>query len=106
MRGVVNRGFTPRRIAELEPRVAEIVAGCMRGLRAKPRFDLVQELSIPLPVTVISEMLGIEVERREQFKRWSDAVVERATGEGRHDPFQTPATRSGAAARNITASAR
>ncbi len=89
MRSVVNRGFTPRRIAALEPRVRELAADCVRALRGVPRFDLVQALSVPLPVTVISEMLGVEPARREQFKHWSDAIIERATGAGRDDPFQS-----------------
>src|SRR5262249_26827317 len=37
--------------------------------------DLVPMLSVPLPIIVIAEMLGIEVERQADFKRWSDAIV-------------------------------
>jgi cytochrome P450 len=47
----------------------------------------VRDLAIPLPVTVIAEMLGIEPERRHDFKRWSDIVIDNATGAGRADPF-------------------
>jgi cytochrome P450 len=88
MRGVVNRGFTPRRIAALEGRVREIAEDCVAKLRGASGFDLVRELSMPLPVTVIAELLGVEASRRDEFKHWSDAIVERATGAGRADPFQ------------------
>ncbi|HXX47835.1 MAG TPA: hypothetical protein VEN47_06390, partial [Myxococcota bacterium] len=68
LRAVVNRGFTPRRIAELEPRVREIARACIADVRAKGELDLVRDLAIPLPVTVISELLGVDPERRADFK--------------------------------------
>ena len=87
LRDVVNRGFTPRRIADWEPRIREIVARQAAGLRAGGTFDVVADLAIPLPVTIIAEMLGVEPERRADFKRWSDAIIEAATGSGRVKPF-------------------
>ncbi len=87
MRAIVNRGFTPRRIASREKRVREIVEECVGRIDRLPRFDLVEELAVPLPVTVISEMLGIEPERRADFKHWSDAIIWNATGPGRLSPY-------------------
>jgi len=86
LRAIVNRGFTPRQIGEWEKRAREIVAACMAGLHSGS-FDVVRDLAIPLPVTVIAEMLGIEPERRHDFKRWSDVVIDNATGAGRANPF-------------------
>jgi cytochrome P450 len=86
LRAIVNRGFTPRQIAAWEQRAREIVTDCIAGLRAG-EFDVVQGLAVPLPVTLIAEMLGIEPERRHDFKRWSDTVIDNATGAGRADPF-------------------
>jgi cytochrome P450 len=83
----VNRGFTPRRIAAWEPRIRALVDEQMAALRRGERFDLVRDLAIPLPVTVIAEMLGVEPERRHDFKRWSNSIVEGATGRGRSRPF-------------------
>jgi len=87
MRAIVNRGFTPRRIAAWEARARELVAESIAKLRAGDRFELVEDLAIPLPVNVIAEMLGVEPSRRADFKRWSDTIVESATGPGRGDPF-------------------
>jgi len=87
LRSIVNRGFTPRRIQEWEPRVREVVAQCMAKLHRGEPFDLVRDLAVPLPVTLIAEMLGVEPERRADFKRWSDAVIWQATGEGRQHQF-------------------
>jgi cytochrome P450 len=83
MRAVVNRGFTPRRISALEPRMREIVDGCMAKLRRGESFDVVRDLAVMLPVTVIAEMLGVEPERHADFKRWSDAIVSASTGADR-----------------------
>jgi cytochrome P450 len=88
MRALVNRGFTPRRIAGWEPRIRAVVAECMQELTRAGRFDLMRDLAIPLPVTIIAEMLGIAPERRRDFKRWSDTVIQAASGALRDDPFQ------------------
>ncbi len=74
LRAIVNRGFTPRRIAALEPRVREIATGLAREL-APGECDLVADFAVPLPVTVIAELLGIDPQRRHDFKRWSDAAM-------------------------------
>jgi cytochrome P450 len=75
LRRLVNRGFTPRRIAALEPRIRAIAKTCLDEAIQDGEMDLVRGLSVPLPVTVIAEMLGVEPDRRDQFKAWSDAFV-------------------------------
>ncbi|MFE8603498.1 cytochrome P450 [Archangium violaceum] len=75
LRGVVSRAFIPRRISEMEPRVLELSKGFIAEMTAREEFDFMDGLASPLPVTVISEMLGIEVSRRRDFKRWSDSLI-------------------------------
>jgi cytochrome P450 len=90
MRGLVNRGFTPRRIQGWEARAREIVEDCVAGLRRGGDFDVVHELAIPLPVTLIAEILGVEPEHMGDFKRWSDALISGVSGSGRDlDPFES-----------------
>jgi cytochrome P450 len=89
MRDLVNRGFTPRRIQRLEPRIRALVDGCLADFRAKPEFDLVSELNIPLPVTVIAELLGVEPKRRHDFKRWSDQIITGGTGSAMARPLDS-----------------
>ena len=81
MRNLVNKGFTPRRVSSWENRIQELVRGCLDEIESRERLDLVQELAIPLPVTIISEWLGIEPERHYDFKRWSDAIISQGTGQ-------------------------
>jgi cytochrome P450 len=86
LRAIVNRGFVPRRIAAWESRARQLVAESLRGLRHGEPWDVVEQLAIPLPVTVIAEMLGVESERRSDFKCWSDAIVAMASGPARGNP--------------------
>ncbi|MEN8158827.1 MAG: cytochrome P450 [Myxococcota bacterium] len=86
LRAIVNRGFTPRRITAWEARAREIVRDCLASASAG-ELDVVRDLAVPLPVTIIAEMLGIEPDRRHDFKRWSDIIVNNASGAGRADPF-------------------
>ena len=79
LRKLANKGFAPRLIRALEPRVRAITQDLIGALRSQPEGDLVATLSGPLPTIVIAEMLGVEPERRDDFKVWSDDVV-RATG--------------------------
>lgn len=87
MRRVVSRGFTPRRIAMLEGRVAAVVAECVDRCRRQPRFDLMHELAIPVPTIVIAEMLGVERARQDDFKRWSDWIISQSSGSRRGEPM-------------------
>jgi cytochrome P450 len=87
MRGIVNRGFTPRRIAAWEEKARGLVAEAMAKLARGESFDLVEDLAIPLPVTIIAEMLGVETARQRDFKRWSDNMIHAIAGPGRADPF-------------------
>lgn len=75
LRSLVNRAFTPKAVAALEPRIASLAAELLDGLARRPAFDLVGDLAMPLPVRVIAEMLGVADGDRAAFKHWSDLVV-------------------------------
>jgi cytochrome P450 len=75
LRRIVNRGFTPRRIAALEPRLREVAARTLAPHLPAGELELMRDFAIPFPVTVIAELLGVEVTRYEEFKRWSDTFV-------------------------------
>ncbi len=74
-RGIVNRGFTPRRIASLEPRIRKIAEELVGGFEARRACELMEEFANPLPVSVIAELMGLDPDRREDFKRWSTALI-------------------------------
>jgi len=80
LRGIVNRAFTPRRIALLETRIREIASDALDKMLTKEEFDLVSDFTTPFPVTVIAELLGVETDRLADFKRWSDILIAASTG--------------------------
>ena len=82
-RNIVNRGFSPRRIAVWEDRIRGIIDELMNEIPRDGSFDLVSGLAVPLPMIVIAELLGVETERRHDFKRWSDGLVSGISGSGR-----------------------
>jgi cytochrome P450 len=91
LRHLVSQAFTPRMVVQMEARIKEIVAGLLDEVEAKGEMDAIRDLAYPLPVTVIAELLGIPIELREDFKRWSDALVsgdEQTTEEERQVLFQ------------------
>ena len=67
-------------VEQLAPHIQEIVDKLLDAALPRGSFDLVQDFASPLPVIMIAEMLGVEPERREEFKRWSDAVIHVTAG--------------------------
>jgi cytochrome P450 len=76
LRRLVMKAFTVRRVAELRPRVQHIADGFVDAMieRGAPA-DLVEDFALPLPVTVICELLGVPYEDRADFRLWSDAFL-------------------------------
>ncbi len=75
MRALVNRAFTPRRIAELEPRVRQIAGELLDAWQGGP-VDLVASFAGPLPTIVIAELLGVPASDREWFRARSNAATQ------------------------------
>ncbi|MEU9165457.1 cytochrome P450 [Streptomyces sp. NPDC048424] len=75
LRALVGKAFTPRVVARLAPRIAEITAELLDDMRGSERIELVSDLAYPLPVIVITELLGIPAEDRKTFRRWAEALV-------------------------------
>jgi cytochrome P450 len=82
IRNLVNRAFTPRMVADMEPRIREITRDLLDRALPSGGFDAVRDLAVPLPVTVIAEILGVDPARRDDFKRWSSAIVDGSAAGG------------------------
>jgi len=93
VRHIVNRGFTPGRIRAWDARIRDITDEQMQRLDPAG-FCVMRDIAVPLPVTIIAEMLGVEPERRADFKRWSDGIIMGATGERRADRFHPETVRT------------
>jgi len=89
LRKLVSREFTPRRIAGMRPRIEEVTEALLTAAEsAGTSADLVAALALPLPITVICELLGVPVAEQEQFRDWGDRFMTVA-GPGR-DPEDGP----------------
>jgi len=75
VRGLVSKAFTPRRVAELRPRIEAIVTTLLDSIEGAGAFDLIDAVAAPLPAIVIAELLGVPAEDHRQFKEWSSALV-------------------------------
>jgi cytochrome P450 len=75
LRALVSKGFTPRVVAQMRPHIQQIVDHLLDAVQARGELELIADLAYPLPVTVIAELLGVPIERREQFKRWSEGIA-------------------------------
>jgi cytochrome P450 len=71
LRRLVSSAFTPRVVAALRPRIAEVVDTLFARVAEQGRMDVIADLAYPLPVQMISEMLGVPAEDHEQFRVWS-----------------------------------
>ena len=75
LRGLLSKAFTPGRIAQMRPEVTALAADLVAGIEPEREVDIVEALTMPLPVTVIARMMGIPEADRERFKRWSNAIT-------------------------------
>jgi len=75
LRTLISQAFTPRVVAQLEPRINTIVHSLLDEVQDKGKMDVVDDLAFPLPIIVIAELLGVPISDREQFRRWSSDYV-------------------------------
>ncbi|QXJ21235.1 cytochrome P450 [Actinomadura graeca] len=85
-RAIVNRAFTPRRVAEHEPAIREICRRLVDGLRPRQEIDFVGGIAIPLPISAIMRVLGLPDEDLPDLLRWSQELVVATVGVREFDP--------------------
>ncbi len=93
LRRLINRGFTPRMVAQLEKVFREITTECIDKVGPAGECDFVESISVPLPLLLIAEMIGIRKEDRERFHHWSDSMI---AGDGNFDNPEIMAKAAGA----------
>ncbi len=84
LRRLVSKAFTARRVAGLAPRVQQITDRLLDAIVPLGRADLIEDLALPLPVTVIGELLGVPADDRGGFQEWADVML--AQSPDRPDP--------------------
>lgn len=78
LRKLVSRAFTPKVVANLEPRIRELTNELLDQRREPGRMELVEDLAYPLPVIVIAELLGVPSSDRHLFRRWVEGMMQQS----------------------------
>jgi cytochrome P450 PksS len=78
LRGLVNTAFTPRLVEQMRDRVRALTNALLDPVQGRGHLELISEFALPLPLTVIAEMLGVPAGDRPSFHRWSKAIVSAA----------------------------
>ena len=75
LRALVHKAFTPRLIEQLHGRIQTLADDLLSAVPDKSRLDLIRDYALPLPITIISDLLGVPQADRQQFGRWSRRIV-------------------------------
>lgn len=102
LRKLVNKAFTARSVQHLRPRVEQITDELLDEASAQPTVDLLDALAFPLPITVISELLGVPASERDDFRAWSNTLV----SAGAREDVQAAAMAVGEYLTNLVAAKR
>ena len=87
LRKLVSKAFTPRAVAKWRTRVEAITQDCLDAVAARGQMDLIADLALPVPSTLICEMMGIPIEDRASFTAWTtDATHGLATSRNKATP--------------------
>lgn len=82
LRHLVSKAFTPRMIEQLRPRIQRITDELLDAVVERGTMDLIADFAFPLPITVISEMLGIPAADRQPFRTWIQTIAKAAVEPG------------------------
>lgn len=75
LRSLVHKAFTPSLIWQMRERIQTLADELVRRALAKGQMDLIKDYALPLPMTIITEILGVPLRDRHKFHKWSKAVV-------------------------------
>jgi cytochrome P450 len=75
LRQFVHKAFTPRLIEQMQDRVQTLANDLLDAVARKGEMDLIREYALPLPMTIITEILGVPVQDRDKFHKWSKVIV-------------------------------
>jgi cytochrome P450 len=75
LRSLVHKVFTPRLVEEMRRRVQSLTDEFLDASEPTGKMDLIRDYALPLPSTIIAEMLGVPAEDRHRFHRWTNSMV-------------------------------
>ena len=75
LRALVHKGFTPRLIENMRERIEILANQLLDSVANKGEMDLIRDYALPLPMTIITEILGVPTRDRDKFHKWSKSIV-------------------------------
>jgi cytochrome P450 family 142 subfamily A polypeptide 1 len=85
LRNLINRGFKPRRVADIEARFREFTVETMEKIQRQGHCDFVKDIAVPMPIEVIADLIGIPKTDRDKLHHWSDTMI---ASDGNYDDIE------------------
>jgi cytochrome P450 len=75
LRSIVYKAFTPHLVEHMRSRVEALANELLDRVPSRGGMELIRDYALPLPMTIITEILGVPTKDRDRFRKWSNAVV-------------------------------
>jgi len=85
LRNLINRGFKPRRVADIEARFRQFTVETMERIQRQGECDFVKDIAVPMPIEVIADLIGIPKTDRDKLHHWSDTMI---ASDGNYDDIE------------------
>ena len=85
LRNLINRGFKPRRVADIEARFRQFTVETMEKIQRQGQCDFVKDIAVPMPIEVIADLIGIPKTDRDKLHHWSDTMI---ASDGNYDDIE------------------
>ncbi len=86
LRNLINRGFKPRRVADIEQRFRQFTVETIEKIAPHGHCDFVRDIAVPMPIEVIADLIGIPKTDRNKLHHWSDTMI---ASDGNYDDLET-----------------
>jgi len=80
LRGLIHKAFTPALIEQMRARIERLSGDLLDAAAPRGRMDIIRDYALPIPLTIISEMLGVPPRDRANFSRWTKAMINASAG--------------------------
>jgi cytochrome P450 len=81
LRKLVSKAFTPRAVESMRPKIQRITDALIEEVAERGELDVIRDLALPVPASVICEMLGVPIEDRDTFTTWTSRATHLLVGE-------------------------
>ncbi|MBE7680061.1 cytochrome P450 family protein [Paenibacillus sp. P13VS] len=81
LRGLVQKAFTPKLVADMRSHIQDIADDLLNKIGSRDKMNLIDEYAFPLPIIVISEILGVPVEDQDKFRVWSNSIIDASSSD-------------------------